>query len=340
MQGARFEGRRVIDDDVVVRGLEDSVVDDELQLRDKTFGREGGFISNKSSYSDYDYDTAAEKELQAEELQKPHPGHGHKERHARDKAMEESSSFRCMANCQKFRNFSMYFILSHLAGRGCVAFMGVNIVIQIVMIVIGIIFFNDCPLEGRLTMWNITTGVAFSFKMFTAMMFLAVMRKDIHLTGGVPEKTTIYKSPRYFCLCGLADCFLLALLIMGMTLTMPHIDCVIHRLEKEPEIDCKSDERCDYFPFFFTVAAMAFLETVYAIGYLVSIWISGCFYTMGVGEEAAGKIIRGYSKLKNRSSWNIKADEQKTLRRRSEKHEEKKKKKNKIKRKRRLGRRR
>lgn len=229
-----------------------------------------------------------------------------------DRSLEESSSFRCLAHCQKYRMFSMYFILSHLAGYSCVAFMGVNIFVQLFMIIIGFVFMGECPMQGNLTTWNICTGIAFSLKMFTAMMFLAVMRKDIRLTGGVPEKTTIYKSPRYFCLLGVVDCLLFTLLVLGMTLTVPHLPCMTLRVAKHPTPRCSSNASCNELAYFFSFSAMVFLEVVYFLGYVIGLWISGCFYTVSAGEEAAGKVVKGYSKIRNRSTWNIKMEERKS----------------------------
>jgi len=233
---------------------------------------------------------------------------------------EDRSSFRCLAPFQKFRNFSMYFILNQLAGYPCVAFMGVNILFQMTMIIIGFVFLDNCPMVPELPVWNVCSGFAFSLKMFTAMMFLGVIRKDVRLTGGVPEKTTIYKSPRYFCLVGVVDCILITLLVLGMTLTLPHLECMTQRLSKgKAKASCGSDKQCDNLVYFFSVAAMLFLETIYAIGYIMGLWVSGCFHSVSSAEEAAGKVIKGFSKLKNRSTWSIRGDEQRTLRRKAKK---------------------
>jgi len=233
---------------------------------------------------------------------------------------EDRSSFRFLAPCQKFRNFSMYFILNQLAGYPCVAFMGVNILFQMTMIIIGFVFLDNCPMVSRLPIWNVCAGFAFSLKMFTAMMFLGVIRKDVRLTGGVPEKTTIYKSPRYFCLLGMVDCILIALLVLGMTLTLPHLECMTQRLSKgKARASCGSVLECDYLVYFFSVAAMLFLETIYAVGYIMGLWVSGCFHSVSSAEEAAGKIVKGFSKLKNRSTWSIRGDEQRTLKRKARK---------------------
>jgi len=342
MQGESSEWRRDPDVDVE-QGLDSlhefQLRDDRLEPRDgggEDFqtpydGFDGDFVSNKSSRDEYAYDSAGDTKTQKEEGNAPRRRHK-VGRRAAEHAISESSSFRFLANFQKYRNFYMYFILSHLAGHSCVAFMGFNIVVQLAQIVLGFVFLKKCPMQPYLSTWNLCAGTAFSLKMFTAMMFLAVMRKDIRLSGGVPVKTTIYKSPRYFCLMGIVDCLLLTLLITGMTLTMPHIECMArqvgekHDLEGECMIDGEK-KKCSYLSFFFTVAVMVFLQTVYTFGYILSAWITGLFYTMGVAEEAAGKCIMGYAKLRNRSSWNIKAEDQKTLRRKSEKNRDKKKKK-------------
>merc|ERR1719234_2277986 len=60
-----------------------------------------------------------------------------------DKLGHEVSVFSCLAPFQKFRNFSMYFVLNNLAGCSCVAFytimvfMGINILFQVIMVIIG-----------------------------------------------------------------------------------------------------------------------------------------------------------------------------------------------------------
>lgn len=290
--------------------------------------KEGDVVSrdtNKSSWDDNVYSAVERRTRRDEETAQRHRNHEDKvDRPAMEKALGETSLFRCLAPCQKFRNFSMYFILNQIAGYSCVAFMGVNILVQLVMIVIGFVYFNDCEMESLLSTWNICAGTTFGFKMFTAMMFLAVMRKDIHLTGGVPEKTTIYKSPRYFCLFGIVDCLLFSILVVGMSITLPHLDC----MATTPP-NCHTEEKCKHGPYWFSVAAMAFLVVVYAIGYSIGCWVSGCFFVVASAEEAAGKTIKGYSKLKNRSSWNIKAEEQKDQNRKRNKNRDLKKKKKK-----------
>ena len=56
-----------------------------------------------------------------------------------------------------------------------------------------------------------------------------------------------------------------------------------------------TDKQCDYLVYFFSVAAMLFLETIYAIGYIMGLWVSGCFHSVSSAEEAAGKVIKGFS---------------------------------------------
>merc|ERR1719391_1123491 len=112
-----------------------------------------------------------------------------------------------------------------------------------------------------------------------------------------------------------------------MTLTMPNIQCMTDRLSGNNRDYCASEKECHDLVFFFSVAAMVFLEVVYLIGYFLGLWVSGVFFSFGAGEEAAGKVVKGFSKLKNRSSWSIRSDEQKTQRRKAKKHKDKKKKK-------------
>ena len=56
-----------------------------------------------------------------------------------------------------------------------------------------------------------------------------------------------------------------------------------------------TDKQCDNLVYFFSVAAMLFLETIYAIGYIMGLWVSGCFHSVSSAEEAAGKVIKGFS---------------------------------------------
>ena len=56
-----------------------------------------------------------------------------------------------------------------------------------------------------------------------------------------------------------------------------------------------TEPECHLIVYFFSLAAMIFLMIVYAAGYLLGLWVSGCFYTVSRAEEAAGKAVRGFS---------------------------------------------
>jgi len=219
----------------------------------------------------------------------------------------EATCFRAVAPFQKYRNYSTYFILMGVAKRACVGFMAINVLVQIMMIGVGYYFWSDCPMEPCIPHWDVIAGTVFTFKIFLAMMYLGILRKDFRLLGTIPEKTIIYKSPRYFCLFGIVDISLVLILILGMTFTLPNVHCMTDYVRSvnhtSSDESCFQNGKCEPVPFFLSLGSLWYLFGFYFIGYLIGMLTSLGAYPLRHSEEAAGKVIKSFVKVKTKSDW-------------------------------------